>query len=104
MAQIQSDAFEMAAQAGDADGAFNLGRMYEWRQVTRAVAVSESSGEGEGGSGGGAVGGRHRHLLRVAASTSEDAKEAAQAEWVDAATHWHGVALDGYNRLGDACA
>jgi len=101
-----SEAFEVAALLGDADGAFNLARMYEWRQVTRSMAVTESSGDSGNGSdegGGGGVGGRHGHghLHRVAASTAEAAKEAAHGSWVDAATYWHGVALDGYTRLRD---
>lgn len=77
-----ASAFEAAALSGDADGAYNLGRMIEWRQVrasdvASAVSVAGGDGDGRTGAGGPPLARDHRGMTR-------DHREAA-AFWYEVA-------------------
>ena len=92
------DAFDQAARSGDADAAFNLGRMYEMRQATRAIHRDELPDAADATVASGA----RVHVLAAAAATAESAKVQAEAEWRQAAMHWYGVAAERGLMLGTA--
>ena len=122
-----SAAFEAGAHAGDADAAYNLGRMFEWRQAktARMVETAQSSGaqSGEGQPAAPtsdsaeegaktppqkpsldgapptpphaqAEHSQENAMLRIHATSEEDAKTRAEDEWRREALHWYAVAVD----------
>ena len=98
-----ADAFESSARAGNAHGAYNLGRLYEWRQVSTVVRrrlddkPSSHSEEtpAQGADGGGSD--------VVVAADEQSASQMARSKWRDEAIYWYSAAADGGLAVARAC-